>query len=76
MYTGHRWFEITDVYLHGLCHENGGGHKMIGFMILESILVGIILYSCVRESSLAERMMEKLRESKLLGRENDSGGNI
>jgi hypothetical protein len=64
------------VYLHGLHHEKGGGQNMMGFIILLSILVGIILYSCVRVSSLAERKMEKLYELQLLGRENDSGENF
>ncbi len=48
---------------------------MIGFMVL-LVIAGIMLYSCIRMSSMAERRMEALNELHSLRREKSSGGYI
>lgn len=48
---------------------------MMGFSIAFIIIVLIVLYSLARTAGESDRILEKIREQSLLGREESSGGN-
>ena len=48
---------------------------MRGFSIAFIIIVLIVLYSLARTAGESDRILEKIREQSLLGREESSGGN-
>ena len=48
---------------------------MIGFGIALVIIVLIVLFSLARTAGESERVLERIREQSLLGREESSGGN-
>ena len=48
---------------------------MIGFSIALVIIVLIVLFSLARKAGESDRVLERIREQSLLGREDSSGGN-
>ena len=48
---------------------------MMGFSIALVIIVLIVLFSLVRTAGESDRVLERIREQSLLGREESSGGN-
>ena len=48
---------------------------MIGFGIALVIIVLIVLFSFARTAGESDRVLERIREQSLLGREESSGGN-
>lgn len=48
---------------------------MIGFSIALVIIVLIVLFSLARTVGESDRVLERIREQSLLGREESSGGN-
>ena len=48
---------------------------MIGFSIALVIIVLIVLFSLARTEGESDRVLERIREQSLLGREESSGGN-
>lgn len=48
---------------------------MIGFSIALVIIVLIVLFSLARTAGESDRVLERIREQSLLGREERSGGN-
>ena len=48
---------------------------MIGFGIALVIIVLIVLFSLARTAGESDRVLERIREQSLLGREDSSGGN-
>ena len=48
---------------------------MIGFGIALVIIVLIVLFSLARTAGESDRVLERMREQSLLGREESSGGN-
>ena len=48
---------------------------MIGFSIALVIIVLIVLFSLARTAGESDRVLERIREQSLLGREESSGGN-
>ena len=48
---------------------------MIGFGIALVIIVLIVLFSLSRTAGESDRVLERIREQSLLGREESSGGN-
>ena len=48
---------------------------MIGFSIALVIIVLIVLFSLASTAGESDRVLERIREQSLLGREESSGGN-
>ena len=48
---------------------------MIGFSIALVIIVLIVLFSLARTAGESDRVLERIREQSLIGREESSGGN-